>query len=1284
LTHSDGLSSHRVFTIIEDQFGGIWISTKAGVDRYNGHSIKNYKLTGDFYFGDMAGRTIQLFQSKQGDIWAYDNTGRIYKYSPIYDRFDIEMKLGEFIHENIMLNKYTRGQDGKQLFGLTKGLYIKDKSGHLQPIIKGVVVNDMTQAGNLWFIATSSGLGVLTNKWKMYMLPSFESRNIQTLYYDKETAKLMIGTFNDGLWILDTSTRKLSHVNSKNDIFTNPIRSILKLSANTMVIGIDGSGIYTVDIQNNKVELLINTEDHKGFSLHGNGIYALLKDRQGNLWAGSYTGGVSLIALTDSPCRLITHERGNNNSLANDNVNSIAENINGDIWYATDRGVSIFQNSGQWTHTLNKYVGVTLCPSGNGSMLLGTYGEGIFILDKNGKAVKLLNKQSGNLTSNYIFSIKKDHSGDYWVGALDGELMNLDENGKLKQRYPVNLVLSITVIDENRIAAATVDGFYIVNKNKHSIERYASSQEQIHNNISAYIIPMLFNADGTVWLGTEGGGLNLYDVKTRKILRSYKSSDGLPSNDIYSIQSDSKGRLWVSTGNGVAIINDSAVLSLSYLKGVEKEYNKSASIRLKCGDFIFGGISGAVRFSPSEINLIDYTAPLRITGFTIDGISESKRDKLIFYIHRGLENGQISLAYKQNTFTVNFESINLRYQEDIAYRYILEGYDKGWSDISVTGSATYKNVTPGKYLLRICSVRKSDGKLINQKKVEIVVSHPWWSSWWAWIGYAVLLGMTGYFIFRYKWYQLQKQHNEDKIRFFVNTAHDIRTPVTLVMAPLDDLRKEEHLSSNAIYLLDMARQNIRKLNNITTRLLEFEKIDTDNHHQDLDVIDVRDILREEIGCFQNVCDKKNIQLSLTLPHFPACILGDNHLLEMIFDNLISNACKYTKAGGSIHVVLSATKNKVTAEIIDSGIGIPQSEHKHTFSKVFRAQNALETQEIGTGFGLIQVKRIVKILHGTIEFKSVEGEGTTFTVSFKRVYEEAITQPRQTPANSLADDANYSSPSKIIDSDHNKDVTILIVEDNDDLRQYLGNTFSAEYNVVLMPTADDALSYLSDEYPDLIVSDVMMPGTQGDDFCSAVKNNPETAGIPVILLTAKAGHDAIVTGLRKGADDYIAKPFSTEILKLKVQGAIENRNRLRNYLLKQAVNKVTSENTADALHIAEEKGIEPELSISDRKFMERVTEIVVSNMANTNFTIEILCREMAMSRTLLYGRLKSLTGKAPQEFIRLLCLERAADLLRQGMSVTDAAEATGFINAKYFSTVFKKQFGVQPSKFIKKE
>ncbi|MBP6661568.1 MAG: response regulator [Paludibacter sp.] len=1281
LTHSDGLGSHRVFSIIEDRDGAIWISTKSGVDRYNGHEIKNYALTGDFYFGDLAGRMIQLYKDNRGDIWAYDNTGRIYKYSGVYDRFNIELKLGDFIRGNIKLNKYVRSADGKEMFGLTQGLYVKDGNRSINPVMRGVVVNDMVEVGNVWYVGTNSGLGMLTDGRKVSMLAPLKNNNIQTLFYDTEKAKLLTGTFNDGLWVIDLPSQKFTHINSKNEIFTNPIRAMLKLNSTTMAIGIDGSGIYTFDFDSKNVELLVNSEDNNGFSLLGNGIYAMLKDRQGNLWAGSYTGGVSLIALTASPSRLITHKSGDSNSLANDNVNAIAENINGDIWYATDRGVSVLLKSGRWVHAMNKNVGVTLCPSGNGDMLLGTYGEGIFILDKNGKVVKRLNKQSGSLTSNYIFSIKKDTSGDYWVGALDGNLMNLDVNGNLKHNYPINLVLSITVIDDSHIAAATVDGYYIIEKKTHRAVQYASSQEQVHHNVSTYIIPMLFNSDGTVWLGTEGGGLNLYDPKKRKILRSYKSSDGLPSNDIYGLLADEHKRLWVSTGNGIAVIKDSIVSSLNYLKGVEKEYNKSAATRLKCGDFIFGGISGAVRISPSEINMVNYPAPLRITGFVIDGISEEKKEELTPHIHKGLEAGYIRLAYKQNTFTVNFESINLRYQEDIAYRYILEGYDNGWSEVSTTGSATYKNVSPGKYILHLSSVRKCDGKVIDKKRVEIFVSRPWWTSWWAWIIYALIVGLAGYYIFRYKWYQLQKQHDEDKIRFFINTAHDIRTPVTLAMAPLEDIRKEGQLSSNASYLLNVAWQNIRKLNSISSQLLEFEKIDSGNHIPKLETIDLRDILREEIGCFQNVCDRKNINLSLTQPDSPACILGDNHLLEMIFDNLMSNACKYTQAGGFIKMVLTTTKNKVTIDVIDSGIGISQSEHKHTFSSVHRAQNALATQEIGTGFGLLQVKRIVKILGGSIEFKSAEGEGSTFTVSFKRVFQEAVAHSRQSPVEGWLDEIKSSIAIVPEEQNQNKDVTILIVEDNDDLRYYLGKTFSPDYNIILMPNADDALSYLSGEYPDLIISDVMMPGTQGDDFCRAIKSNPDTAGIPVILLTAKASHDSIVTGLQKGADDYVAKPFSSEILKLKVKGAIENRNRLRTYLLKQAVMQATTTVVPDK-QVESTKA--PEMSDSDRKFMEKITEIVVNNLSDTEFSIDILCREMAMSRTLLYGRLKSLTGKAPQEFIRILYLERAADLLRQGMSVTDVADATGFVNVKYFSTIFKKHFGVQPSKFNEKE
>lgn len=1280
LTHSKGLSSDRVFKIIQDKTGAIWISTKSGVDRYNGTQIKNYNLGGNFYFGDLAGRMIHLYEDIDKNIWAYDNTGRIYKYSSIYDRFDMQHKVGDKISGNINLNTYIRIDKDKELFGLTQGLYIKSGENKVKQLLGNTFVNDIVEIGENWYIGTNSGLRVLTKDMKVSMLKTFGTNNIQTLYYDKDSGKLLIGTFNDGLWIMDHQSLQFSHVNSQNDIFTNPIRAIIKLKPNIYAIGIDGSGIYTFDLQHEKIELLVNSEDNKDFCLHGNGIYTLLKDSQNNLWAGSYTGGVSFISFTGSPSRLITHKSGNKNSLTNNNVNAISENTNGDIWFATDCGVSIQHQSGLWSHALNKSVGVTLCPTTNENMVLGTYGEGIFILDKYGKTLKKLNKQTGQLTSNYIFSIKRDTSGEFWVGALDGNLMNLDKNGKLKQEYRIKLVLSITIIDDSRIAAATADGFYIINKKSKTSTHYAFSNEQANHNVSAYIIPMLFNNNGTVWLGTEGGGLNLYDINKRKITRNFNTTDGLPSNDIFSLQTDSKGRLWLSTGSGIAVIEDSVVISLNYLKGVEKEYNKSASTKLKCGDFIFGGISGAVRISPSEINKVNYVAPLRISGFNIDGVSDENKESLTPVLHNDLKNNRIKLAYNQNNFTVNFESINHSYQEDIAYKYILKGYDTDWSKLTTAGIATYKNVNPGKYILHICTISKCNGKVIDEKMLEIIVSQPWWNNWWAWILYSLLFVLTVYFVVRYKWYQLQKKYNEDKIRFFINIAHNIRTPITLAMAPIEDIRKDEQLSSNANFLLDVAWQNIRKLNSISNQLLDFEKIDTGKHLLKLQTIDVRNLLSKEVGCFENICERKSIKLSLSVPNTSTCILGDTYLLEMVLNNLLSNACKYTPPGGQVKVALYTLKNKVIIDVIDSGIGIPLNEHKRIFSNVHRAQNALETQEIGTGFGLLQVKRIIKLLQGDIEFKSKEGEGSTFTVSFKQVSQNEIDQTTQTTYEPTADLGIPSFQQIDEKQTPNNDATILIVEDNDDLRNYLYRVFSTSYTVVLKPTADEALTYLSGEYPDLVISDVMMPGTQGDDFCNIIKNNPDTAGIPVILLSAKAEQNAVVTGLKKGADDYLAKPFSSEILKLKVKGMIENRNRLRSYILKKAVEQATTKTSTNQY----EQTPATELSESDRKFMEKITSIIINNPGESQVNINMLCKEMAMSRTLLYSRLKSLTGKAPQEFIRILNLERAAEMLKQGMTVTEVADATGFVNVKYFSTIFKKHFGVQPSKFTSLE
>ena len=543
-----------------------------------------------------------------------------------------------------------------------------------------------------------------------------------------------------------------------------------------------------------------------------------------------------------------------------------------------------------------------------------------------------------------------------------------------------------------------------------------------------------------------------------------------------------------------------------------------------------------------------------------------------------------------------------------------------------------------------------------------------------------------YFIIRYKWYQLRKEHDEDKIRFFINTAHDIRTPLSLVMSPIEELKTQNGLSEKAKYLLDVAGANIRKLNAVTAQLLDFEKIDSRKAKVNIEPINLNYLLSEELSCFNNVGEKRGITLHLQVPDEQVVVSADRHLLELMLDNLMSNACKYTNRGGNVEVSLTASKSKATIKVSDTGIGIPEKEQKNIFTNIYRAENARASQETGNGFGLLQVKRIVEMLNGNIGFTSKENAGTTFTISFKRIYDEPVIHWNPNNLNEALNEIRIPSPvvSAVSES---KDETLLIVEDNDDLRNYLTATFSVEYNVVSTISAEDALRFLENHYPDIIISDVMMPGIQGDELCSMIKNNPDTAGIPVILLTAKTTHDAIVNGIEKGADDYIAKPFSLDILKSKVRGMLHNRKRIREYLMRLALMRaegdVVEVNTIP--QIVEEPTLTEgnrtsEMPASDKAFVDKAVDIIIANMSNTEFDIEHLCREMAMSRTLFFGRLKSLTGKAPQEFIRILKLERAAELLKQNMPVAEVAVVTGFANSKYFSTIFKKHFGVSPSKF----
>lgn len=1278
LDNTAGLKSQKVYSILEDEHGAIWIGTKAGVNRYNGRTLKSYVLSGnEFSTEDMsgAGRIIRLYRHN-GDLYAYDTSGKIYLYSKVFDRFNLVFQLWEHT-KGEALNKFIRTADGSELFAMNDGLYMRRCDESVKHIIPNITVNDLLTAEDRVFVGTVAGLKTLNRDGTISDISSMQGLNIISLFHDAKNDVVYAGTFDRGLWMLSLKGLSSRKIHTESELLNKPIRAIAALTPDDIAIGVDGNGVLSLDTRNDRLDILVNTEINPDFAFVGNGIYALNTDCNGNLWIGSYTGGVTMLSFSSFPIQVLLHRINGGNSLANNNVNAILENADGSIWYATDCGISIAGAAGTpWKHIIKNDVVVTMCRASDGDVLAGCYGEGLYLIDKHGNIRKHWTQKDGTLPYDYIFTVKVDSKGNIWIGSPHGALAVLDAATGEAREFQIDKILSINILENDNVCVGTVNGFYMLNPQTGSYNWYANQQEQEGPDNNSYIIPTLFNRDSTVWLGTEGGGLIHYDIPGRRTIRKFKTADGLPSNDIYSLRKDASGRLWVGTGNGIAIVNDTIVSSLNYINGVVREYNKLSSAQLASGDLIFGGTAGAVRFSPEKISAIDYSAKLSITGFNIEGLTDRQNMELQPSIRRMIDSRHVVLPHNHNSFQLDYEAINIRFRDDISYRYILEGYDKQWSYISFDETARFRNLPPGNYTLRLSALRKSDGKILDSSDIRISVKKPWWNTFGAWMLYAVVAGCLVYVLIRYKWYQLRKRHDEDKIRFFINAAHDIRTPLSLIMAPIEELGKQEGLPDKAQYLLDIAGNNIKKLNAVTAQLLDFEKIDTKKTTVRFEPLNLNYLLSEEVSCFRSVCDAKGVRLTLAVPDEAVVVSADRHLMELMLDNLLSNACKYTPEGGHVDITLTANRNRAVVAVGDDGIGIPVKEQKNIFTNVYRAENARATQETGNGFGLLQVKRIVDLLKGRISFKSKEGKGTVFTISFRRVYDDPAVQWNPgNIASSVDEIRTFTVPAADLPADRNE--TLLIVEDNDDLRNYLSSTFKAEYNVIATSSADNALQFLRSHYPDIILSDVMMPGIQGDEFCRIVKSDPETAGIPVILLTAKTNHDAIVEGIEKGADDYIAKPFSLDILKTKIRGMLANRRRIREYLLGQAVRKVEQPEQAPTAD-AETPGMA--MSESDCVFVSKATEIIIANLADADFDIDALCREMAMSRTLFFGRLKSLTGKGPQEFIRILRLEKAAELLRKGVAVSEVCERAGFANSKYFSTLFKKHFGVSPSKY----
>ncbi|WP_195662160.1 hybrid sensor histidine kinase/response regulator transcription factor [Bacteroides congonensis] len=1316
LTTKEGLSNQRVFSILEDKKGFIWISTRSGVDCFNGRTVKNYNLFGEDIIVDGAGRMIYLTKDLHETLWAYTSAGKVFKYDPISDAFTLEIDVAELTESGILLNDLFIDSSDRFWFGLKNGLFrYAHSSGNIENILKGKCINSIhfSPANEVLYIATTEGLyernpqnGEITST-----LPVFY---VQSVFYDSATSLLWIGTFNSGIKVRDTRTENYLSNEALNQLPHLPYRSVIIYDEQTLLLGIDGAGVCAVTRDAKTSWSFLNANQEEEGELKGNGIYALCKDSSSNLWIGSYTGGVACANPKRYFFELTRHEYKNPQSLTNNHVNAILEDNEGDLWYATNQGISVhLTKSGNWKHFLKENVFLTLCNDGDGNVWTGGYGTGVYCLNKHtGIRRHLTTDQSGTLTTNYIYSILKDENNkDLWLGGMYGNLVRYtpSQAGKAEEftSYDITLINSITQVNKDTLALATANGLYLLDKQTGNFRQYFTSPSNADTRSNSFIYSMYFPAPDKVWFGTDGGGINLLDLKTGKAV-TYSTADGLPSNYVYSILPDNKGHLWLSTDKGLAYITPSPtpeITNIGFLDGLANEFNFMSYTRLRNGDFVYGSTNGAVRFNPENFTRPLYEAPLHFTSFEVPQKSREKTEEKKIQFNRMLNEGKtIRLKYNENSFLISFISVSYQYQQDIQYSYQLKGFEQNWSAPTKELGIRYTNIPPGDYTFHVKSMSKNGGRQLDEQTIRIHIAQPYWNTTLAWLIYIILLAGITYFVWRFFANKMEKKHFSEKIQFFINTAHDIRTPVTLIMAPLGDLSKEEGLSKEGKRYLQIARKNTEKLYNLIAQLLDFQKIDTTHLTLQVAEYDLKSYLQEKVLSFQTLCESKQIRMQLLLPDSPVSLWMDKDKTDKIFDNLFSNAVKYTPAGGEITVKVEQNDKKITIAVKDNGIGIPRKAQRYIFSNFYRAENAVNSKETGSGIGLLLTRRLMKLHKGHISFSSNEGEGSTFLLTFRKGNRhlakyivparidtsiisatEPVTEVIE-PSDLLSDvpdlsdtDLSDTDTNNAPQTDKSKE-RIMIVEDNDELRFYLKKTFAPIYSVIDKPDGESALEYLKDKSVELIISDVMMPGIQGDELCRRIKSDFATSHIPVILLTAKTEKDAILEGLESGADDYLTKPFDTEILKTKIKGVLQNRKIMREYFLSHSLSPVPAAATPNE----EKENAECAASLlspMDKEFLERCTRLVTENLANPDFTINQLCREVALSRTLFYEKLKALTGQAPTEFIKLLRMTEAANLLKQQIPVQEVALLVGFTDAKYFSTAFKKHYGVSPSKFL---
>ena len=1305
------LSNNAVYKIFEDSFGFLWIGTAGGLNKFNSakQTFTHYTYNSADQHSLSSDRISAIYEDKDRNLWIGTNEGGL-------NKFDIERQ--QFIryqktfggtnclssnevtsiagdnNGNLWIGLYGSGID-KYEIASKKFTNYRSSVTDVNTLSSNLVLCVYVDSNDdIWIATEDNGLNKYNYRSNTFIrflrkpndpLGLNSSIVFSISEYNKKI--LLIGTGN-GLNIFDKEKNQIFKYNynryAPERIF-GFTREIIVDNSGLILLGTDAQGIKKINPQINFYHFRNIPDDRENLP-HQN-VFSICEENDSTIWFGEGGGGLILF-------NFITEEYEQFKYNPND-INSIISNII----------VSVYKDK-------------------SGILWIGTVGGGLHRLVRNKRDLSLSKfiryeynpDDPASLSSNNVWSIFEDSYGELWVGTSEGGLnkvLNKDGARNLISFYhyktnpkDTSSISSnhITFIYEDRsrdLWIGTSEGLNKYIRDKNNFVRYTSNEDDPGSFASNYIVSAYEDDSNNFWIGTNAG-LSKFN-KSTGLCKNYSKKDGLPDEMIYRIEEDDKGNLWLSTNNGLSKFNSGteSFRNFDVQDGLQgNEFDTGASFKNKKGQIFFGGMTGLTVFHPDSIKENNHIPNMVITDFQLNNISVSVG--LDTNLNRTIlnnaidETDEIELVHSDKVISFEFTALDFHIPKKNKYAYMLEGFDKNWNYTDANRRfVTYTNLDPGDYVFRVKG--SSNDGYWNEvgASVKLIILPPWWVTTWAYFIYALIIISIVYFTWRLQLkririkhdyemskFEAEKLHEVDELksRFFTNISHEFRTPLTLILGPVKQI--VEKLSDGKMKdELSIVHKNANKLLGLVNQLMDISKLESGNMRLRTTPINYISLLKALTLSFASYAERKRITLKFNSVDDGLVVYIDKDKIEKIMTNVLSNAFKFTPEGGKIEVTLVKDDKFINTSISDTGIGIPKEKITKIFNRFYQVDGSHTREQEGTGIGLALTKELVELHKGKIAVESEESKGSTFTISIllgkAHLKPEEIGEEKEVAVydykkeNLLPDLVQGKGERQKIDSEflaNDSLPLLLIVEDNSDVRRYIKDNLSNEFRTIEAVDGDDGWNKSVKHFPDLIVSDVMMPKMDGFKLCEKLKTDERTSHIPIILLTAKAAKEDKLEGYEIGADDYIMKPFEPDELRARIKNLIEQRKRLHEHF--------QSNGTFELNHT--------EITSIDKKFLNKAFELLYQNISDTSFNVEAFSEKMGMSRSVLHKKIVALAGEPPVEFIRRIRLNYAMKLIEKKFgNLSEVALEAGFNNPAYFSECFKKQFGITPSQFQQK-